>query len=281
MFDPGQSASGIDFNLNPDLEGKAPPEILDILVDKAGALGLRVILDRHRPDANAQSELWYTDAVPEQRWIADWVALAERYRGNRTVIAFDLHNEPHGAATWGDDNQATDWRAAATRAGDAILAANPDLLIVVEGIESYADEYYWWGGQLRGAADAPVELAVPERLVYSAHDYPASLFEQPWFSDPTYPANLPGVWSETWGYLAEGGTAPVLVGEFGTFYETESDRQWLQTLAQYIGERGLSFTFWSLNPNSGDTGGILLDDWQTVHEEKMAVLAPILAPQLP
>ena len=25
--------------------------------------------------------------------------------------------------------------------------------------------------------------------------------------------------------------------------------------------RGVSFTFWSLNPDSGDTGGILADDW--------------------
>ena len=281
MFDPGATAGGIDFNLNPDLMGKTPPEILDILVDKAGARGLRIILDRHRPDANGQSELWYTDQYPEERWISDWVALAERYRDNPVVIAFDLHNEPHGAATWGDAVEATDWRAAATRAGDAILAAHPDILIVVEGIESHDDQYYWWGGNLRGAAGAPVELAVPERLVYSAHDYPSSLFAQPWFSDPTYPANLPTVWRDTWGYLAEDGTAPVLVGEFGTKLETESDQQWLQSLADYIGANGLSFTFWSLNPNSGDTGGILEDDWQTVREDKMAVLSPILAPPLP
>ena len=281
LFDPGSTPGGIDFSLNPDLEGKSGPEILDILVEEAGSRGLRVILDRHRPDVNGQSELWYTDAYPEERWIADWVALAERHRGDPTVIAFDLHNEPHGAATWGDGDPATDWRAAATRAGDAILAVNPDLLIVVEGIESHGDDYYWWGGNLRGAAAAPVELALPGRLVYSAHDYPSSLFAQPWFSDPTYPANLPGVWEATWGYLAAEDTAPILVGEFGTRHETESDRQWLEALAQYIGEGGLSFTYWSLNPNSGDTGGILEDDWQTVREDKMAVLAPILAPPLP
>jgi endoglucanase len=281
LFDPGATPGGINFEINPDLMGKTGPEILDALVAKAGARGLRIILDRHRPDSGGQSELWYTAAYDEERWISDWVALAERYRGDRTVIAFDLHNEPHGAATWGGGDPATDWRAAATRAGDAILAVNPDLLIVVEGVESHDDQYYWWGGNLRGAAGAPVELAVPERLVYSAHDYPSSLFAQPWFSDPTYPANLPGVWRDTWGYLAEDGTAPVLVGEFGTKLESESDQQWLQSLADYIGANGLSFTFWSLNPNSGDTGGILEDDWQTVREDKMAVLSPIMAPPLP
>ena len=44
--------------------------------------------------------------------------LARRYLGNDTVIGFDLHNEPHGSATWGDNNTATDWRLAAERAGE-------------------------------------------------------------------------------------------------------------------------------------------------------------------
>jgi Cellulase (glycosyl hydrolase family 5) len=33
--------------------------------------------------------------VPESTWIADWKALAARYKGNPTVIGADLHNEPH------------------------------------------------------------------------------------------------------------------------------------------------------------------------------------------
>ena len=53
--------------------------------------------------------------------------LAQRYASNPAVIGADLHNEPHGSATWGDGNPATDWRLAAERAGNAILAANPEL----------------------------------------------------------------------------------------------------------------------------------------------------------
>lgn len=281
LFDAGSTPNGIDFNLNPDLVGKSGLEILDVLVQKAGARGLRIILDRHRPGADAQSPLWYTGAYSEDRWISDWVMLATRYRGNPTVIATDLHNEPHGAATWGDGSATTDWRAAATRAGNAILAANPDLLIVVEGVEAYNNNYYWWGGNLAGAGAAPVQLDVPGHVIYSPHDYPSSIYPQSWFSDPTYPANLPGVWSAHWGYLVEQNIAPVMLGEFGTRYETDSDKEWLAALVQYIGENGLSFTYWSLNPDSGDTGGILEDDWQTVRQDKMDVIAPVLAPPLP
>jgi len=281
LLDAGSTPNGIDFSQNADLMGKSGLEIMDTLIDKAAARGLRIILDRHRPGADSQSELWYTGAYSEERWIADWVMLAGRYKDNPAVIAFDLHNEPHGAATWGDGSMTTDWRAAATRAGNAILAVNPDLLIVVEGVEKVGSDSYWWGGNLRGAGAAPVELSVAGRVVYSPHDYPASIYPQSWFSAPDYPANLPGVWDAAWGYLPGSGAGAVLVGEFGTKYQTDSDRQWLGALASYIGENQLSFTYWSLNPNSGDTGGILADDWQTVNEDKMAVIRPLLAPLLP
>src|SRR6185295_1233823 len=113
------------------------------------------------------------------------------------------------------------------------------------------------GGNLKAAGAKPVTLNVPHQLVYSTHDYPASVAGQPWFGDPTYPANLPAIWDDRWGYLVKGDVAPVLVGEWGTLYQTTSDQQWMAALAQYMGDNGVSFTYWCLNPDSGDTGGIL------------------------
>ncbi len=280
LFDAGSTPNGIDFTANPDLRDKSGVEILDALIQQAGTRGLRIILDRHRPDAGSQSELWYTAQYPESRWIADWQMLASRYRGDPTVIGADLHNEPHGSATWGDGNLATDWRLAAERGGNAILAVNPDWLIFVEGVETVGTTHYWWGGNLSGAGANPVRLDVPDRVVYSPHDYPASVYQQTWFNDPAYPSNLPSVWDQYWGYLAAEGTAPVWLGEFGTRNQTETDRLWLTSLAGYLGTRSLSFAYWCLNPNSGDTGGILQDDWITVNTDKQAVLDPILAPRL-
>ncbi len=280
MLDAGSTPNGIDFSQNPTLMGLSALQILDHVVAGAHARGLRIILDRHRPDSGSQSELWYTGAYGEARWIADWTMLAHRYHDDPTVIGFDLHNEPHGAATWGDGAVSTDWRLAAERAGNAVLAVNPDLLIIVEGIEHYAGTSYWWGGNLRGARTAPVRLAVPGRVVYSPHDYPASVYGQAWFSASDFPANLPGVWHDAWGYLAADGLAPVWIGEFGTRLAATSDRQWLTGLASYIQTNGLSFAFWCWNPDSGDTGGILQDDWRTVNADKESVLMPLLAPTL-
>ena len=163
---PGEA---IDYQLNPDLKGLAGVELMDRIVQGATDRGIMVLLDRHRPTAESQSPLWYTEDVPEeQQWISDWVMLASRYRDNPLVIGADLHNEPRGEATWGDGNERTDWRLAAERAGNAILEVNPDWLIVVEGVETYDNDYYWWGGNLAGAKTAPVRLSNPAQLVYSA-----------------------------------------------------------------------------------------------------------------
>ena len=274
LFRDGSTPRGIDYQKNPDLEGLSGLALMDRIVDAAGKHGLRVILDRHRPTAAGQSELWYTSEVPESQWIQDWVMLAQHYQGNLTVVGADLHNEPHGAATWGDDNPRTDWRLAAERAGNAILAANPDWLILVEGVERYGNDWYWWGGNLEGAEQAPVRLSEPSKLVYSTHDYGPGVYRQRWFSAPDFPGNLPAVWDQHWAYLSRTGVAPVLVGEFGgRSVGTDREGTWQQALLSFLRDTDLSYTYWSWNPDSGDTGGILQDDWSTLNAQKVAMLS--------
>ncbi len=272
LFDSGSQPNGIayDNGKNTDLIGLAGIQIMDRIINYGGSIGLKFLLDRHRPDSGSQSELWYTPQYSEQRWIDDWKMLASRYLGNSAVIGADLHNEPHGSACWGCGDLSTDWRLAAERAGNAILSVNPNWLIVVEGIQTYQGISYWWGGNLMGAREYPVRLDVPDRLVYSAHDYPSSISGQSWFNEPDYPNNLPALWDSRWGYLYKENIAPVLLGEFGTRLQSRSDWQWLNTLVSYLGPglRGINWTFWSWNPDSGDTGGILKDDWLTVDVEK-------------
>ncbi|HET9648644.1 MAG TPA: cellulase family glycosylhydrolase, partial [Microlunatus sp.] len=272
----GTLTSDIDATKNPTLVGKTPLQVMDAVVARARAHGLRVILDRHRPDSGSQSELWYTNAWSEQRWITDWQSLARRYATDSTVIGMDLHNEPHGRACWDCGDVSRDWAAAATRAGNAVLAVNPDLLILVEGVEQQSSGNTWWGGGLADAKIHPIRLDVAGRLVYSPHDYPSSIYAQSWFSDPRYPANLDAVWTANWGYLQRDGIAPVLLGEFGTRLQGASDRAWLQRLVGYLQTHQMSFAYWSFNPNSGDTGGLVADDWVTPQRAKLEALAPIL-----
>jgi endoglucanase len=273
LFDPASTPNGIDFEKNPDLQGLTGQQIMDQVIQRAGERGLKVILDRHRPTAAGQTELWYTDHVSEQQWIDNWVMLANRYRDNPTVIGADLDNEPHGAATWGDGNPQTDWRAAAERAGNAVLQANPDWLIFVEGIEHQANDWYWWGGNLSLAGQLPVQLSRPDKLVYEAHDYGPGVSNQSWFQAPDFPMNLASLWYSHWGYLKLSGTTPVLIGEFGG-HSVGSDAEgvWQRSLVTYLQLNGFDHTYWCWNPNSGDIGGVLEDDWTTLNPAKIAVL---------
>jgi aryl-phospho-beta-D-glucosidase BglC (GH1 family) len=291
LFDAGSKPNAIDFSLNPDLKDLSGIQIIDKIVGYAGQIGLRIFLDHHRSSAGAgpnDNGLWYTSAYPESRWISDWTMLAQRYANNPTVIGGDLHNEPYGSATWGTGG-ASDWRLAAERAGNAILAVNPNWLIIVEGVQDGDSGSYWWGGNLSRAGQYPVRLNVPGRLVYSPHDYPQSVYNQTWFSAPNYPNNLPAVWDANWGYLYRQNIAPVLLGEFGTKLQTQNDQLWFSKLIDYLGgdldgdgdsdlaagKLGMSWTYWSWNPNSGDTGGILSDNWTTVNQAKVDALEEI------
>ncbi|KAI8910258.1 Endocellulase E1 [Gorgonomyces haynaldii] len=267
--------NGINYQANPDLQGKSSLQVFDTIINYAGSKGMKVMLDRHRPDSNGQSPLWYTNSVSEQQWIQDWQTMARRYKGNPTVVAADLHNEPHGNACWGCGDPSIDWKAAAERAGNAIHQIEPNWLIVVEGIENYNGNSYWWGGNLMGVANAPVTLNQPNKVVYSVHDYPVEVNNQVWFNDPNFPNNLPGVFDKYWGYILKQNKAPVIVGEFGTTLNDSKDRPWLSTLVNYIKSTGASWTYWCWNPNSGDTGGLVKDDWTTLQYEKDSFLNPI------
>src|SRR3954467_1586869 len=174
---PGAAATSINDYVNPDLVGLSPLQILDKVIAYSGSKGMRVILDRHRPTSAQQTALWYTSAVPESTWIADWQSLARRYAGNTTVIGADLHNEPHAEGTnpaatgacWGCGDTARDWRLAAERAGNAILSAQPNWLIFVEGVScpsgglsnvwdcrpTHDEDCGWWGGNLSKAGAFP------------------------------------------------------------------------------------------------------------------------------
>jgi len=48
---------------------------MDVVIREATDLGLKIILDRHRPDFQAQSALWYTSAVSEVRKIIYYIII--------------------------------------------------------------------------------------------------------------------------------------------------------------------------------------------------------------
>ncbi|MBD2325557.1 cellulase family glycosylhydrolase [Alkalinema sp. FACHB-956] len=278
-----QTLSGINFDLpgNATFKNKTPLQVMDAVVQEAGRQGLFVILDSHRLNDQRIPELWYGDGFTEADWVNTWTMLAERYKNQPNVIGADLKNEPHGKASWGTGDRATDWRLAAERAGNAILKVNRNWLIIVEGVENNVPGQklkHWMGGNLEGVDRFPVRLSVPNRVVYSPHEYGPGVFAQPWFADKRFPNNLVSRWNQGFYYIAQRGIAPIWVGEFGGRQTDNQSKEgiWQQRFVQFLQTNRLGFAYWSFNPNSGDTGGLLLDDWKTVDRNKQKLLSVLL-----
>jgi aryl-phospho-beta-D-glucosidase BglC (GH1 family) len=266
---------------------------LDAVIAAAAQSGLRVILDAHSNEAGTpgpwkpcyaqqQNGLWYdrggasddTDGcgtrgtVTDAKFLADWKRIARHYRDRPTVIGYDLWNEPlgYGRSTWehGDRNPDRNLRFMCERVGNSILAVDPTKIIICEGAldyrESAADPRTpapW--GDLSLASRIPVNLIVPNKLVYSVHDYPTSIggFR------PDSGDRKVELMNRTWGYLVRDRIAPVLIGEMGANMTTMADRHWAETLIAYAnGELG------ALGGPSfhGDEQGISTSWWFAGHD---------------
>lgn len=304
----GQAAvpAGVNTWANPELTGMTTLEVFDHFVDLAEQNGLKVMLDVHSAEADNSGHIypvWYEGAITPEVFYSTWEWFADRYKDDDTIVAYDLKNEPHGQpgealrAKWDGSTDVDNWKHTAQTAARRILAINPNALILVEGIEVYPKagqtwsspkvdasnvgnfHNYWWGGNLRGVADHPVDLgSQQDQLVYSPHDYGPLVFEQPWFAGAFDKASLTrDVWGPNWLYIHDQEIAPLLVGEWGgrLGQDARQDR-WMVALRDLMIEKQIHHTFWVLNPNSGDTGGLLLDDWKTWDEQKYAMLEPAL-----
>lgn len=294
--------TAIDFDLNPEFVGKTSLEICDLIFDYCKTLGLYVVLDHHRRVAGNGTDGWPVDGTYTQaNWLASWAVMTARYKNHPAIVGADVHNEPH-------DGNWTNWATLAEAAGNSIIADAPDWLIFVQGVGMNLDSTsYWWGGALKDVATRPITLNVANKVVYSPHEYGQSVGSQAWLSKdgnnvPNYPNNLYAVWDEQWGYIFKNNIAPIWIGEFGGFFGVDGkgaatkpnateESQWVTTLGKYLngdfngdgtndltgGKLGMSFAYWSYNPNSGDTGGLVRDDWSTHQTVKLNLIAPMLA----
>ncbi len=298
-----QPVSADAVRANPQLQNLSPLQVFDATVEALTAAGIVVFLNNHSTysewccgyDANG---LWIHSGSPDKmdqnlsQWENDWLMLIERYKNNKAVVAADLRNEVRTGKlgdtilpqipNWGRGDQ-NDWHKAAEDLGRKILAVNPDILIVVEGIN-------WWGTipllgsgsrpHLMPVRDRPVHLPGNNKLVYAAHNYThigpehngnASVSKGPLYSELGTEA-LRQTLDKEWGFVSEPGqfyTAPVWVSEFGAARDnaSELDKAWFRDLITYMIDKDLDFAYWPLNHESyglvsADWSKTLDDDWR-------------------
>ena len=262
---------------NPQFRGKHAMEIMDAVIAALAKERIMVVLDNHVSRAEwcckdgDGNGLWYNDDYPEENWLADWRAIVLRYKAQPWVVGADLRNELRSGAAWGGNDPKLDWHAAAERGGNAVLEANPNLLVIVEGPQYSTD--------FTAFATLPLTLKVPNRVVYSPHAYASALHSFASYEE------MKQAYDKRAGFLLHNKPeVPLWVGEFGTCQTLDcgANGQWFVWFVQYLRENNLSWGYWPLNgtQSSGynrtydalETYGLLTADYQHLAAPKLLAL---------
>ena len=255
---------------NADLVGSSALEVYHAVVEALTDAGLAVIVNNHITqarwccDANLCDATWSNEWLgpicrvrqTEEQWVENWETIMLPHRHNPFVVGADLRNEvrnPLGRFLWGT------WAAAAEKAAERLLDIQPNWLMFIEGVSSAND--------VSGAQSRPIELSVPNRVVYSAHVYGWSGWGalDP-YANRAYDSFAADM-QANWAYLLEEDIAPVWVGELGvTARPNEGDLHYWKNLMRFLEEVDADFGYWAINPrkpreNEKEWYGLVEDDW--------------------
>jgi hypothetical protein len=261
--------------------------------------GFYVLVDNHlREDQSALEN--------PQQWVQSWVKLITEIVKDpvsKKMLMIDILNEP--------DNYGIRWEASGGKPGlkdlyismmDAVYPVAPDALFFLEGTGQSGINANWGDGYAtdpsvissKGLSDPnpffTTLLGKPylKQVVISPHVYPPSV------TGGGSTSSGPALWdrlSTSFGYLTKKGYCgsngchvfPVAIGEFGSKFDSSADIESMRDIAKYFtltdgGNDGKhtavnSWFYWSWNANSGDTGGIVTDNWRDIVWTKIDYLS--------
>lgn len=216
-----------DFDENPGFKR------LDWIVETAGKYGLYVILDMHGcPGGQSmdhccgtlmKNEL-YTDVTCQETMQELWTAIAERYKDNPVVAAYDIMNEPQNNGGYEGENSYDPWQEESWKMSNEIYdmmikeirKVDTEHVITVEGI--------WRVSNLPEPTQAGWE-----NMMYQTHLYDDDAGFETWTDDMKQTMENYGVA----GYI----------GEFQNMNGLEM-----------CNEKGINWTTWSYKGTDNDVG---------------------------
>lgn len=263
--------------------------------------GFYVLIDNHlREDPSALED--------GDKWAGLWAQLVKELVTDPEVkrrLMVDILNEP---GQYGVRWEAADGKPGLgelyLKAMDAIYKVAPKTPFFIEGTGQDALQANWGDGfdadnmditNLGLSNPRPFFAALASRaygrqVVLAPHVYgPAVTTNENASSGKALNSRL----SRSFGSLMRQGfcsgakciTFPVAIGEFGSKFTDARDVATMNSLRSYLlntgeGDDGKHFAiqnwfYWSWNANSGDTGGIVQDDWVSLNWNKLDFLQPL------
>lgn len=298
--DPSIQPSGINTSCgapnscNLDVPTDSALHTLQWVVTQFTNDGIFVLIDDH-----------YEDTTYEQnptQWINDWKQIATLFKSN-PLVGYDLLNEPdsHGI-TWEGTSGGPALGNSYLTVANAIYAIDPNKLILIEGTGQGTLESNWGDGfatddqTVKAGISNPknfftqlLSQPVAKQIVISPHLYGPDGTNGDGPDESNY-AHASVVWSRLFGYLnntgfcLDDGTChifPISVGEFGGKFDPtdpyyKQDVATNTNIATFIMTNNKNnppnYFYWDWNPDSGNTNGILDNDWKTIDCTKVKFL---------
>ncbi len=225
----------------------------DALLPELDRLGIKIILTPAVPGPRIKGNAYklFNDEELYNRYIANWKRIAEHYKGDERIFAFDLMNEPFQPLR-SDPEDKYNFLVVQYEAAKAIRAIDPDRVLIASGT----------GGGSPGDYNACNMRPLPMKdVIYQMHFYApfflthAGLYGTKLDLEHPYPGikKRNTVWTKkevakvmdytTWFEKRWG--AQIYVGEFSCMSIQPGSAQWLEDVADLIEQHGWIWTFHS------------------------------------
>jgi endoglucanase len=226
---------------------------VETAVDKLIAKGFYVVMDMHHyrqldGDALDPNETAVAANVVEDRFVAMWSQIAQRFQNHNEKLVFELYNEPHGRLN------GEPWNVLAARGLAAVRQSNPWRVVVL-------GPTHW-----NSASDlALLKIPFDANLVFTIHQYEPFNFTHQgaeWIQ-PTLPtgvaccdaAQLAKIAAPLDTALAwsRANRYPIFVGEFGAYSKAPSASRvnFNRIMRDAAEARGFSWHYWEFASGFG------------------------------
>ncbi|KAI3525876.1 hypothetical protein L1887_05006 [Cichorium endivia] len=259
---------GLEMN-NPQLLDLTVIDAFSVVIDVIQSYGVMVVLDNHVSEpmwccSNTDGNGFFGDKYfdPDE-WLRGLSIVGKHYRNTPMVVAMSLRNELRGPR-----QNVNDWYHWVRRGANTIHEANPNVLVLISGLNYDLD--------FSALKSEPLGLdhELSNKIVYETHRY--SFTEgQRWLRRPLNEMcnNVIRDINNRVAFLTTGShPAPLFVTEFGVnlMGKRESDNVFLPCYMAYLAEMDLDWAVWALQgsyylrqgvQNMDEQYGMLDNDW--------------------
>ncbi|KAI4368467.1 hypothetical protein MLD38_017023 [Melastoma candidum] len=275
------SVAGIQAN-NPDIVDLPLIDAFRAVVSNLGDNNVMVILDNHisKPgwccSSNDGNGFYGDTYFDPDSWLTGLNRMANLFNGVPNVVGMSLRNELRGSR-----QNTGDWYKYMQKGAEAVHSANPDVLVIVSGLNYDKD--------LSFLKSKPLSLSFSGKVVYEVHWYGFSDGSAWQNGNPNEVCgNVVNNMLRLSGYLLQ--QSPLFLSEYGLDQRgtNVNDNRYISCFMGTAAEFDLDWAYWTLVGSyylregvagSDETYGILNKDWSGARNP--SILQKISSLQLP